>query len=102
MSKALARWLLEARRQPTSEDLPAWKAADTRPGGDQEFPFTVQEGMTRAEYLAVRDANRPMICYVQGIETVACVVLRRSCAIRRSGSSRSPAEVDTGEGRRRL
>jgi hypothetical protein len=40
------------------------------------FPFYPSEGVTREAYLAARAANAPMWCFVQGMESQACLVLR--------------------------
>jgi hypothetical protein len=54
-------------------DLPQWAAGAANPGG--EFPFYVEEGVDRARYQAARSRDAPMFCYVQGMESLACVVL---------------------------
>lgn len=40
-----------------------------------EFPFYVEEGLDRAAYEAVRGRDAPMFCYIQGMESAACLAL---------------------------
>lgn len=49
--------------------LPAWPADAEAPGG--EFPFYV-ESLDRAAYEALRKAKTPMLCYIQGGESLGC------------------------------
>lgn len=59
----------------TSSALPEWPAnADSPQNG--EFPFYPAEGVTRDLYNQVRDANVPLYCYVQGMESSNCLALR--------------------------
>ncbi len=72
MEAALGEWT-DVQSQ-TSAQLPEWAAnADSPVSG--EFPFYPHEGIDRAQYEAVRASNAPMLCYVQGMESLNCMVL---------------------------
>ncbi len=90
MSKALARLVAGGSNWKTSADLPDWTDKDSQPGGGREFPFYVEDGMSRDAYLAIRKANRPLFCYVQGMESTACVVLRANGAVQKVGAQSFP------------
>lgn len=77
MQTALQEWVDPASNttMQTSGALPEWPAnADSPQNG--EFPFYPAEGATRESYNAVRDANAPMYCYVQGMESLNCLALQ--------------------------
>jgi len=77
MQTALQEWVDPASNttMQTSSALPEWPAnADSPQNG--EFPFYAAEGWTRDLYNQVRDANVPLYCYVQGMESVNCLALR--------------------------
>lgn len=57
----------------TSGDLPEWKAGAEAPAAG-EFPFYPEEGIDQASYAKVRDAKVPTFCFVQGMESLACIV----------------------------
>ncbi len=72
METALGEWTTVQAQ--TSSQLPEWAAnADSPVSG--EFPFYPHEGIDRAQYEAVRANNLPMLCYVQGMESLNCLVL---------------------------
>ncbi|ANP45334.1 hypothetical protein [Candidatus Viadribacter manganicus] len=77
MQTALQEWVDPASNttMPTSSALPEWPAnADSPQNG--EFPFYPAEGASRESYNQVRDANVPLFCYVQGMESLNCLALR--------------------------
>lgn len=75
MQAALASWIADARTQmPTTAKLPNWKQGQEQPS-DGEFPFYPDDAVKRAEYLALRAAKRPMFCFVQGMESLSCLVI---------------------------
>jgi hypothetical protein len=77
MRIALSEWIDPAGNTTlqTTGALPEWPANAESPQNG-EFPFYPDEGTTREDYNAVRDANTPMYCYVQGMESLACAALR--------------------------
>lgn len=74
MQAALAEWIDPARNTTlqTSSALPEWPASTEFPTNG-EFPF-YPEGFTREAYNALRAAHLPLYCYVQGMESMACIV----------------------------
>lgn len=73
MQTALTEWVDAS--DPAFADtsaLPDWPAnADAPTSG--EFPF-YPEGYTRESWLALRAARDPVFCYVQGMESLACII----------------------------
>ena len=73
--QAIADWIKPDAERPTSASLPEWKAgADGPVLGD--FAFYPEDGIDRDAYEAIRKANLPMVSFVQGMESVACLVLQ--------------------------
>jgi hypothetical protein len=73
MQTALTEWVDTSNTATASTDaLPEW-AANAEAPSDGEFPFYPEEGHTRESYAALRAANYPMFCYVQGMESLACI-----------------------------
>lgn len=89
MKATLARWLVEANTMPTSDQLPDWKDKQEQPGSGQ-FPFYPEYGVKRTDYLAIRKAKRPVFCYAQGMESVACVVLDADGVVTKVGAQAIP------------
>lgn len=75
MQRMLNEWVNPAGASLDSTgDLPEWPAnADSPMSG--EFPFYVEEGVQRAAYEGARRRDAPMFCYVQGMESLACLAL---------------------------
>lgn len=76
METALREWLDQSSNttMQTSSALPEWPANASSPQNG-EFPFYPEEGFDRASYGALREANVPLFCYVQGMESMACLSL---------------------------
>ena len=77
MQGALAEWIDPAANSTMagSGALPDWPANADAPANG-EFPFYPALGYDRAGYEDLRAANAPLFCYVQGMESLACVALR--------------------------
>ncbi len=73
MKLALADWVGTYAQQSTSGTLPQWPAGADGPEAG-EFPFYVEEGVTQPLYEEVRAEDRPMICYIQGRESLLCLL----------------------------
>jgi hypothetical protein len=74
MQVALQGWTNPAANTiiQTSAALPDWPAnADGPQGG--EFPFYPEEGYDRESYMTLRANDLPLFCYVQGMESQACL-----------------------------
>jgi len=76
MRDALAAWISPASNtiMQTSAALPEWPGnADAPQNG--EFPFYPEAGYGREAYNTLRSNNLPLYCYVQGMESQACLAL---------------------------
>lgn len=73
MQTKLSDWVaFDNHTMATTGALPEWPAgADSPQNG--EFPFYPEEDVTRDVYAAIRAANAPMFCYVQGMESQRCL-----------------------------
>lgn len=74
MRAALAQWIDPASNatMQTSAALPEWPANAQGPMNG-EFPFYPEPAYDRERYGALRAANTPLYCYVQGMESMACL-----------------------------
>ncbi|TYC67917.1 hypothetical protein FMN63_17950 [Stappia sp. BW2] len=73
MQMALLDWVSGYTDVATSAKLPVWpEGADGPEAG--EFPFYVEEGVTREIYERARQEERPMVCFIQGTESQLCLV----------------------------
>jgi hypothetical protein len=73
MRVAIGDWLGAYADNTSSGTLPEWpQGADMPDAG--EFPFYVEDGLSRQDYEAFRAADYPMICYIQGRESSLCLV----------------------------
>ncbi|MBS0384552.1 MAG: hypothetical protein JSS00_04300 [Proteobacteria bacterium] len=76
MQHALAEWIDSNNRTiASSSALPDWPQGANAPQNG-EFPFHPEQEFTRDAYMALRAANVPVFCYVQGMESQACVALQ--------------------------
>lgn len=76
MRRLLGEWISPpgAARDSTG-DLAEWPANAEAPM-QGEFPFYPEDDMTRAAYSTLRAADAPMFCFVQGMESEACLTLQ--------------------------
>ncbi len=89
MQRRLQEWVSPAgAAMDSTGDLPEWAANAPNPG-ETEFPFHPDDGVDRAAYAAVRAADAPMFCFVQGLESEACFYLEAG-ALRRIGAQQFP------------
>ncbi len=73
MQTALTEWVDASNAAMASTGaLPEWAPNADAPS-DGEFPFYPEEGYTRESFAALRAANYPMFCYVQGMESLSCI-----------------------------
>lgn len=70
----LMLWVTQYVDGRPSGTLPDWLAGQGEPVA-LEFPFYVDEGVSRDAYVELRTADRPMVCYVQGMESARCLVV---------------------------
>ena len=74
MADALRHWI-GSGAQGTTADLPPWPNAN-EPPSNAGFEFDPEPWVSRATYLSMREHREPMFCYVQGMESLACLVER--------------------------
>ncbi len=75
----------------TSDALPEWKKGAEAPGeAGAEFPFYPDEGMTQEAYEAIRATKAPTFCYVQGMESLNCLVLDKDGVLTSAGVQSFP------------
>jgi hypothetical protein len=72
METALGEWVTPSTVMVSTSALPDWPANATAPQNG-EFPFYPEEGYDRDSYMALRGNNLPLFCYVQGMESMACI-----------------------------
>lgn len=73
MQAALRLWIARGGESfASTRDLPVWQAGQEAPAGG-EFPFYPEDGITRADWAALRARARPVFCYVQGMESQKCL-----------------------------
>ena len=75
MQAALADWVGAATMADNHDNLPNWPAGMATPA-PHEFPFTPDPDISRADYLAIKANKTPYFCYVQGMESMRCLVLK--------------------------
>ncbi|MEQ1931724.1 MAG: hypothetical protein ABL957_14505 [Parvularculaceae bacterium] len=76
MSAALAEWAgLPARHAQTTADLSPWSKTSGQPG-ESEFPFHPEAWMGEEAFARIAAEAAPMFCYVQGMESLSCLIER--------------------------
>ncbi len=88
MERRLQEWVSPSGALDSTGDLPEWAANAAAPG-ESESPFRPYGGMDRAAYAALRAADAPMFCFVQGMASQACFWLDAG-ALRRIGEQQIP------------
>lgn len=75
MQTALQEWVtFDNHTMATTSALPDWPNGATGPQSG-EFPFYPEEAYDRDSYMRLRENNLPLLCYVQGMESQACLAL---------------------------
>ena len=75
MSDALREWIGLPGRGQTTADLPPW-THDAIPPGQSGFEFSPEPWIDRAYYSRLRDNPEPLFCFIIGLETLDCLVVR--------------------------
>lgn len=81
MQQAMSDWIRSSNSTLATTALPDWPVGAQGPVSG-EFPFYVEEGVTRADYLALKRRNAPVYCYIQGLESQACLALEQGGLIK--------------------
>ncbi|MCE9522115.1 MAG: hypothetical protein K8S25_06750 [Alphaproteobacteria bacterium] len=84
MARALSEWLLQSHTFKTTSDLPEWKKGAEAPVSG-EFPFYPEAGIDRDAYEQIRAEKQPVFCYVQGMESLACLGLSKDGSLAKVG-----------------
>jgi hypothetical protein len=84
MVKALSDWLSQDHMFKSSADLPPWGPNDEAPKSG-EFPFYPEAGVDREGYEQIRAQKLPVFCYVQGMESLACLTVTREGQMEKVG-----------------
>lgn len=75
MRAALRTWIDPRLETRFHANLPNWRRGQAEPDA-REFPFLPADGMTRDRYMSIKTNRTPVYCYIQGIESINCVVLQ--------------------------
>lgn len=75
MRTELRTWITFRGGENFHDNLPAWPRGASEPE-EREFPFRPADTITRAQYNAVITQRTPVYCYVQGMESLNCLMLR--------------------------
>jgi hypothetical protein len=94
MRAALGEWIdagLSSKKNRLSQYL-EWKAGAEGPAENPpaEFPFTVNSDVSRETYEKWRKQNLPVFCFVQGMESIRCLVLTTEGTISEVGIQSFP------------
>jgi hypothetical protein len=90
MTAALAEWIdQKSSTLPRSDKLPDWPEGAEAPQAG-EFPFYPDEGVDREFYMKLRGQKLPLFCYVQGMESMACVALDKDGGLTKVGVQTFP------------
>jgi hypothetical protein len=73
MQTALDQWVTPGSTMISTSALPDW-TANARGPESGEFPFYPEPDFDRESYLTLRRNDLPLFCYVQGMESMACLV----------------------------
>jgi hypothetical protein len=74
MTSALAEWIGYGAQGRTTAELPPWPRANVPPSANG-FEFAPEPWLSRSSYLDMRARAQPMFCYIQGMESLACLVI---------------------------
>lgn len=77
MNAALAETLSQPQTFKSTGDLPEWKKGAEAPVPLGEFPFYAEQGVDQETYAKIRAEKQAVFCYVQGMESMACVAIAR-------------------------
>jgi hypothetical protein len=77
MRAALRDWLEQTHPFKSTGDLPEWKQGADAPAMLGEFPFYPEENMNQSGYAKIRAEKQKIFCYVQGMESMACVAISK-------------------------
>ncbi len=77
MQAGLNDWVSQQHPFKSTGDLPEWKKGADAPAMLGEFPFYAEPGVDQESYAQIRADRLAIFCYVQGMESMACVAIAR-------------------------
>ena len=86
MQEALANWIApdDPAHPSTTGTLPDWPQGAENPSSGQ-FPFfpnrDPENEISRDAYLTLSTGNAPMLCYMQGMESMTCLAFQDGAVI---------------------
>jgi len=89
MGRALGEWLMQSHTFRSTGELPEWKKGADAPASG-EFAFYPEAGIDRDLYEQTRAEKQPVFCYVQGMESMACVGLSKDGQMTKIGVQTFP------------
>ncbi|MEQ1867038.1 MAG: hypothetical protein ABL996_20550 [Micropepsaceae bacterium] len=84
MARALDEWLFQSHGFKSTADLPEWKKGADAPAA-AEFPFLPEADIDRDAYEKIRGEKQTVFCYVQGMESMACLGLSKDGSLSKIG-----------------
>lgn len=90
MNAALRDWLEQTHPFKSTGDLPAWKKGADAPNMLGEFPFYPEADVDQVTYEQIRAQRQNIFCYVQGMESMACIAIAKDGAARKVGVQSFP------------
>lgn len=87
MSAALSDWLTQNPNRKSTANLPPWKKGAEAPAAG-EFPF--HPDVDQETYERIRSEKQALFCYVQGMESEACVAISRDGSVEKVGVQQFP------------
>jgi hypothetical protein len=89
MKAALVDWLAQPHMFKSTGDLPDWKKGTDAPVAG-EFPFYPDAGVDQESYAKIRADKLAIFCYVQGMESMACVAIAKDGSASKIGVQTFP------------
>lgn len=90
MQTALNEWVATpAQERKTTAELSEWPEGSDQPASG-EFPFYPDEHVNQPFYEDVRSSGRPMLCFVQGMESARCVYIDAHGGVNTLGAQSFP------------
>jgi hypothetical protein len=90
MKVALAETLTQPQTFKTTGDLPEWKKGAEAPAPLGDFPFYPEAGVDQETYAKIRAEKQAVFCYVQGMESMACIAIAKDGAATKVGVQTFP------------
>lgn len=90
MKAGLVDWLGQQHPFKSTGDLPEWKKGAEAPSMLGEFAFYPEAGVDQESYAKIRADKLAIFCYVQGMESMACVAISKDGSASKIGVQTFP------------